>query len=81
MKAMYKVGDLIGLPGWIVHSRSEKMRTGLVTEVREWEDEHSFNDPPITWDYLVLTSDGEEIMFDHEVLCANPAGFKLLEAA
>ena len=76
MKPKYVEGDLIEITNW----RGE-MKTALVTEVREWEDEHSFNDPPITWDYLVLTSDGQEIRFDHEVLCANPAGFKLLEAA
>jgi len=80
MKARYVEGDLIGLP--VRHSSGAgwdngKMTPAIVTEVREWEDENSFNDPPITWDYLVLTSDGQEIRFDHEdFLCY---GSKLLE--
>ena len=80
MKAMYKVGDLIGLPVWIGQFRSEKIKTGLVTEVRKWAPEHR---PWSTdsWDYLVLMSDGQEIMLDHEVLLANPKLFFLLEAA
>ena len=78
-KAGYKVGDLITIPTWV--GGYCEMKTALVTEVREWEDEHSLNDPPVTWDYLVLTSDGKEVMFDHEVLLANPEGFVLLEAA
>ena len=75
MKAMYSVGDLIKIPV----NRYGKMKTALVTEVREWEDEHSFNDPPITWDYLVLTSDGQELRFDHKDFLHY--GSKLLEAA
>jgi len=78
MKAMYKVGDLIGLPVRLGPD-SGKMKPALVIEVREWEDEHSFNDPPITWDYLILTSDEQEIRFDHAGwLCEES---KLLVAA
>tara|TARA_R100000655_G_C2990844_1_gene193101 strand:+ start:1080 stop:1325 length:246 start_codon:yes stop_codon:yes gene_type:complete len=68
MKAKYSVGDLIRIP--IKRDTTSSYKPALVTEVREWEDEHSFNDPPITWDYLVLTAEGEEILFEHgDFLC------------
>ena len=75
MKARFVEGDLIKLP--VSRETTSEYKPAIVTEVREWEDEHSFNDPPITWDYLVLTSDGEEILFDHDGWLCHAA--RLLE--
>ena len=70
MKARYKVGDLITIP--VIGGEKRNRESALVMEVREWEDEHSFNDPPITWDYLVLTVGGKEIRFDEgDFLCCS----------
>ena len=74
MKARYKVGDLITIPSWVEQQAGfyGEMESALVIEVREWEDEHSFNVPPITWDYLVLTVGGKEIRFDEgDFLCCS----------